>query len=182
MKKKKNRLLSFCFSLLPGCAEMYMGFMKTGISLLVVFWGTIAAAAILNIGEIMFITLIVWFYGFFHGNNLASLSQEELNLQEDNYLFGLDDIKEKSSALSHRYRKIISYVLIFLGVVLCIRSCFSMFSQFLPEIFINIYDIVGYYTPQFIVGVGIIAIGVTMIKGKKQELLEEDNYGREKDI
>lgn len=182
MKKKKSRFLSFCFSLLPGCAEMYMGFMKSGISLLVLFWGTIAISAILNIGEIMFITLIVWFYGFFHGNNLAGLSQEELNMQEDSYLFGFDDIKEKSAALSHSYRKIISYVLIFFGIVLCIRSFFGMLREILPDIIIRIYDIIGYYTPQFIVGIGIIAIGVTMIRGKKQELLEEHDYGREKDI
>ena len=37
MKKKKNRFLLFCFSFLPGAGEMYLGFMKTGISLLSIF-------------------------------------------------------------------------------------------------------------------------------------------------
>ena len=27
--KKKNRFLTFCFSMMPGAAEMYMGFMRT---------------------------------------------------------------------------------------------------------------------------------------------------------
>ena len=35
--KKKNRFLTFCFSMLPGAAEMYMGFMKTGVSLMSLF-------------------------------------------------------------------------------------------------------------------------------------------------
>lgn len=181
MKQKKNRFLCFCFSMLPGCAEMYMGFMKSGISLMAVFFGLIALSAILNIGEIIFLAVIVWFYGFFHGNNLAGLSQAELEMQEDNYLFHLEEIKEKSANLSHSYRKIISYILILLGTVLCIRSCFDMIRQFLPDIVIRLYDVVGYHMPQLIVGVGIIAIGLTMIKGKKQELLEEFDYGREED-
>ena len=40
--KKKSRFLSFCFSFLPGAAEMYMGFMKTGMSLMLVFFLLIA--------------------------------------------------------------------------------------------------------------------------------------------
>ena len=36
--KKKNKFFTFLCSFLPGAAEMYMGFMKMGISLLVVFF------------------------------------------------------------------------------------------------------------------------------------------------
>ena len=39
MTKKKSGFWTFVFSLLPGAAEMYMGFMKMGISLMGLFFG-----------------------------------------------------------------------------------------------------------------------------------------------
>ena len=32
MTRKKNGFLTLCFSLVPGAGEMYMGFMKQGVS------------------------------------------------------------------------------------------------------------------------------------------------------
>ena len=37
-QKKKSRFLTFIFSFLPGAAEMYMGFMKNGFSLMMIFF------------------------------------------------------------------------------------------------------------------------------------------------
>ena len=39
MTKKKSGFWTFIFSLLPGAAEMYMGFMKMGVSLMGLFFG-----------------------------------------------------------------------------------------------------------------------------------------------
>ena len=38
MTKKKSGFLAFCFSLLPGAGEMYMGFMKHGVGIMALFW------------------------------------------------------------------------------------------------------------------------------------------------
>ena len=42
MTNKKNRLITFFVSLIPGAGEMYLGFYKTGVSIMSLFWGTIA--------------------------------------------------------------------------------------------------------------------------------------------
>lgn len=181
MKRKKSRFWSFCLSFLPGCAEMYMGFMKKGISLMTLFWGAIAIATVLNIGEVMFLTLIVWFYGFFHANNLAGLTQAEIEAIPDDYLFHADSLWGAGEKLTGSYRKIVSIVLIVLGAGLLIRGIFGMMRGILPQVVVNMYYVICDYLPQMIVGVGIIAIGLTMIKGKKQELLEEFDYGRKED-
>lgn len=181
MKRRKSRFWSFVLSFLPGCTEMYMGFMKTGISLMAMFWGAIALASMLNIGELVFLTLMVWFYGFFHANNLAGLSQAEIDMLEDDYVIHVEGLYDTGRSLSQSYRKIVSLILIILGSVLCIRSIFGLVQRFLPEIIVKMYWAIGAYLPQMIVGVGIIAIGLTMIKGKKQELLEGYDYGREED-
>ena len=60
--KKKNRFLTFCFSCLPGAAEMYMGFMKMGLSLMLVFFAIIIigkAWAVLRHGSPGFFTVSV---------------------------------------------------------------------------------------------------------------------------
>lgn len=181
MKRKKSRFWSFVLSFLPGCTEMYMGFMKTGISLMALFWGLIAIGTILNIGEVMYLTLIVWFYGFFHANNLAGLSQSEIEAMPDDYLFNVDGLCGTGEKLTGNYRKIVSIVLVVLGAGLCIRGVFGMMRGILPQVIIDMYYVICDYLPQLIVGVGIIAIGLTMIKGKKQELLEEFDYGRKED-
>ncbi|MBQ2800619.1 MAG: hypothetical protein IJF03_04450 [Lachnospiraceae bacterium] len=181
MKRKKSRFWSFVLSFLPGCTEMYMGFMKTGISLMALFWGLVAIGTILNIGEVMYLTLIVWFYGFFHANNLAGLSQSEIEAMPDDYLFNVDGLCGTGEKLTGSYRKIVSIVLVVLGAGLCIRGVFGMMRGILPQVIIDMYYVICDYLPQLIVGVGIIAIGLTMIKGKKQELLEEFDYGRKED-
>ena len=66
MTKKRNGFLRFCCSLLPGAGEMYMGFMKMGLSLMSMFFGIIVAASIFELGPLAVLAVIAWFYSFFH--------------------------------------------------------------------------------------------------------------------
>lgn len=50
MRKRKNGFWTFVFSFIPGCAEMYMGFMKMGLSLMVAFFGLWAPRGLAGIG------------------------------------------------------------------------------------------------------------------------------------
>ncbi|MCI8355555.1 MAG: hypothetical protein HFI47_10905, partial [Lachnospiraceae bacterium] len=49
--KKKSRFLTFCFSMLPGAGEMYMGFMRTGVSLMLLFFLSIYIPVSLRLSE-----------------------------------------------------------------------------------------------------------------------------------
>ena len=59
--KKKSKFLTFCFSLLPGAAEMYMGFMKMGVSLMSLFFLIIMLGMLMNQGIIVMAGIVVWF-------------------------------------------------------------------------------------------------------------------------
>ena len=48
MTKKKSGFWTFMFSWLPGAGEMYMGFMRMGLSLMGLFWGIIALSIFFN--------------------------------------------------------------------------------------------------------------------------------------
>ena len=68
MTNKKNRFFTLVFSCCPGAGEMYLGLYRQGVSLMGLFFGTIALAAWLGFEElIFFICPIVWCYIYFCG-------------------------------------------------------------------------------------------------------------------
>lgn len=66
-----------------------MGFMKQGVSIMGLFFATIAVAATLNIGPLTIVLPIIWCYSFFNVHNMYSLSDEEFYALEDDYIFHL---------------------------------------------------------------------------------------------
>ena len=60
--KKKSRFLTFCFSLLPGAGEMYMGFMRMGLSLMLLFILSFMIPAALRLDELSVLALEVCYY------------------------------------------------------------------------------------------------------------------------
>lgn len=171
-KRKKSGLLTFCFSLIPGAGEMYLGFMKMGVSLMALFFLTVALGGILNIGALMCVAIIIWFYSFFHVHNLAGLPDQDFINTEDVYLFNLDTLFSLDKRFVQKYRNVIASVLIVLGVVLVWRGVMSICYAYLPEVIVRILSRIGYVVPQIVTGVGIILVGFYMIKGKKEELNE----------
>ena len=105
MTQKKNRFWTFLFSFMPGAGEMYMGFMKMGVSLMGMFFLIITIATILEIGPIIFLAVIAWFYSFFHVHNLAGMPDEEFYSLEDEYLFNLSAIKMPGADMAEGYRR-----------------------------------------------------------------------------
>lgn len=169
--KKKSKFLTFCFSLLPGAGEMYMGFMRMGLSLMLLFFLLIFIPASLRLGSFSVLAIVAWFYGFFHANHLASLSDEEFSLVKDEYLFGADLLTNgKDAAL--KYHKWVAAALIVAGVLLLWNTLTDMAYRRLPDYIYTAMNIIGNYAPRILVAVFIIFIGVKMITGRKQQLAE----------
>ena len=61
MVSKKNGFFRFLWSFIPGAGEMYMGFMKQGVTLMAVFAGIIAVAIAMNM---VFFSFRCPLYGF----------------------------------------------------------------------------------------------------------------------
>ena len=172
MTSKKRGFWLFIFSLIPGAGEMYLGFFKQGISIMTILFTLIAGASWLNLGAIMFVVPVLWFYSFFHVHNLASLSDEEFYSIQDDYLLSFDDERMKGLMSGDKGRKVIAFVLILIGVsavwnILCdyLESILQMFgfdTSYLYSIF--------YKVPRLAFAVLIIWLGIYLIKGKKKEL------------
>ncbi|WP_167957505.1 hypothetical protein [Anaerosporobacter faecicola] len=169
MTQKKSRFWTFCFSFIPGAAEMYMGFMKMGLSLMLIFFGLFAVGVTIELGPLMFLLVVAWFYSFFHAHNLAGMSDEEFYAVEDTYLFPTGE-NESHGEYLRTYRKPVAFVLIAVGCMMLWRSCMSLFIGFLPDELYYSVQRFSYRLPQLFVGILIIYLGVIMIRGKKVQI------------
>lgn len=180
MTKKKSGFWTFMFSWLPGAGEMYMGFMRMGLSLMGLFWGIIALSIFFNAGFLMLIDVIVWFYGFFHANNLHAMDDEEFYALEDHYLIPVDMDQEFWNRITiTKYRKLLAGILILFGAAVLWNSLLDLLYWTLPDFAWGYVNSISRYIPQIVLGIGIIAVGLMLIRGKKQELLEEEDRGDE---
>jgi len=169
MQRKKSRSLTFIFSLLPGAGHMYMGFMKTGLSFMAMFFFIIFLGNFFGAGSFLVIEPLVWFYAFFDCMNKASLNDEEFLLIEDKYLFSMDKILELNEGLIKKNKIVIGCTVLIFGIYLLWNSILQRLWGVIPEVkyyfFVNITKAV----PQAIISIIIIIIGIKLIIGKKKE-------------
>lgn len=166
MTRKKNGFLTFCFSLVPGAGEMYMGFMKQGVSIMAAFWLLIFLAAFLNIGPVLFILPILWCYSFFNVHNIRGMSDEEFYALEDDYAFHLDKVLPMER-WSKKQNNILAAILIILGICILWNYVTDYLCWLIPNEF---YWAFMSNIPQLFIAVLLIIGGVYLIRGKKKEL------------
>ena len=85
---RKSKILTFLFALFPGAGQMYLGYMKRGVSLMTAFFLVFALMGFLGMSFLAFFLPVIWFYAFFDTLNLRSMSYEYL--PHDDFLFHLD--------------------------------------------------------------------------------------------
>ncbi|MBR4795743.1 MAG: hypothetical protein IK050_04825 [Lachnospiraceae bacterium] len=167
-KTKRNSFITFIFSLLPGAAEMYMGFMKMGASLLAIFLLGFLFMFVLQVEDVFVLAeVLVWIVGFFHARNMAKLTQEELELVEDKAIWedilGIEGIKVSNSKLAK-----------WIGGLLIAAGAFTLWNRLdwyvarAAEVFIGDWaENFVYGIPRIVIAIALIVIGIVLIKGKK---------------
>ena len=174
MKKEKSKFLTFCFSLLPGAGHMYMGFMKMGLSVMAMFFFGIFLSSFLDIGPLLVVLPLIWFYSFFDCINKRYSSDEEFLLLEDNYLFSADELVKIDKGMFKKHRLLGGVLLIFLGGYLIWNNIINSLSRYMPsEVYMALSNVTR-VAPQIIVGAIIIAVGAKLIIGKKRECDSDD--------
>lgn len=172
MMRKKNKFWNFWFSCIPGAGQMYQGFMKKGVSLMLLFWGWISLIAYFSINEMIFCLPVIWFYAFFDGIHTNSMPDEAFALLKDEYLFantGLEEFDFK------RFRKPAAILLIVFGIY----SMLKVFMNGLASTGFLRWNSPVMYTmervfPKMLFSVIIILLGLYLISGKKEELEKEE--------
>ncbi|MDR3595882.1 hypothetical protein [Clostridium sp.] len=169
MIKKKSKFLTLVFSMLPGAGHMYMGFMKIGVSFMSVFFFLIFLSSWLDIGQLLFIVPLIWFYSFFDCANRMSIEDDKLLLLEDKYLFSLDKLVKLDKDVFAKRRLATGVLLLFLGIYLVSGNIIRFLQPYISDrLYSTIHDLMR-QAPQIIIGVAIVALGLKLIKGKKME-------------
>lgn len=115
--KKSKKFLAMIFSAIPGAGHMYIGLQKQGLQYMSIFFFIIFLNNSLDIGFLMFILPIIWFYSFFDMLNKTSIDGP---LEDDNIIFiawlGKKDnwFKEKN--------KLAGYLLVAIGAILIFQK------------------------------------------------------------
>ncbi len=172
MKRKRNGFLTFVVSFMPGAAEMYMGFMKCGFSLMLLFLATAYCALgnIIDGGLGFLMAVLVWFFAFFHARNLSACDEAALQTVEDDFIWNSFLGEETARKAVPAVRKWSALILIVIGVGLLWKNLYSMFANLIPEhLWDMLWPIVS-RVPQIAIAFIVIAIGVSLMIGKKKEL------------
>lgn len=175
MTKQKRGLLLFLTSLIPGAGQMYMGFRKRGLSIMLLFFALFAfSAATFGFSWMIIFLPVIWFYSFFDVHNLKSLPEEDFYAIEDSYILNLDGVLGDSKSLLGKYRTLTAVVLILIGAIILWNNLMDAFYWFLPDWIamrlMNLFRLL----PQIVIAVGIILAGVYIIKDKKEKLDEAE--------
>lgn len=171
MRQKKNSFFRFIFSFMPGAAEMYMGFMKNGVSLMALFLASILIPSVLRLSDVFsFVGILIWFYSFFHARSLSTCPIEQFQMLPDEYVWTAFLEGKQISISNPTIKKWGAYILIILGVVMLWQNLSSVLYWMIPEHLWNQLAPIVDTIPQLVIAVVIIFLGIKLIQGKKEEL------------
>lgn len=180
--RKKNKFFTFVCAFCPGAAEMYMGFLKCGLSLLVAFFIPILVAILYGGDYLSILSGIVYVFSFFHAMNVASTPQDEFEHLEDRYIWE-EFTDGKSGMISPTiYRKWVAVALLLVGISGVWYSFRNVFGSIMDCFILTDYEKMLVESilsgvPRVAFSIFVIVIGVTLIRGKKKELIGEDEDG-----
>ena len=168
--KRKHGLLLFIAACIPGCGEMYQGYMKRGISILTAFCAVFALAVFLEIGALAVLMIPLWLFSFFDSYNLRGQTDAQAESNPDAYLFGLSDMdSRRMSDLLRKRHSLVGWGLVALGICILYTTVAGWVVDFLGQFFDSwwLHSILTYDVPRLAVTVGIIALGIWFIRGPK---------------
>lgn len=169
-QQKKSKFFNFMCSFIPGAAEMHMGFMKQGLSLMALFALSIVGCAYEVQALFIPAMVLIWFYGFFHARNVAALPDEEFSALSDAFIW--EGVIEQNGfkISSPTIRKWAAGILIVLGAGMLWDNFSTIIYNLIPDRYWDeVYPIVN-RIPEVVVALLIIVIGFRLIAGKKEEL------------
>lgn len=175
MRNKKNGLLTFLCSLVPGAGEMFMGLYKQGISLMFLFFAVAALGIWANLEVLWAVLPVVWCFSFFHTHNLQNMTQEEFMEQEDHY-YGFEEIDfKKADEFLKRNTKIVAAILIIFGFCMLAQIFMNMLNPYFDGIFWDLAWRLNHNVTQIILAAALILGGIKLLQGNWKQTPKEEN-------
>ena len=167
--KQKKDFFSLLCILCPGAAEMYMGLMRQGLSLLLVFAAPLVLSAMgVMMGAFLILSLVIWVFGFFHGLNLRSAEPEDFARLADRWIWEEFFPVQGETPPEKRNSKIPAWTLLLLGCGLLWGYVRRILWQLdLLPIYEQMLNL-----PQLGIALALLLLGFRMLRRKKQEAVQ----------
>ncbi len=184
MTRKKNKFFTFVFATVFGAGQMYMGFMKQGLSIMTATVAIIAFGGWSGIGIVFLALPVLWFYAFFDAMNKMTMPDDVFEKLEDQYIFLPNADYKQLKSLIIKYEKGIAIIFILIGG--------SVLGEYMLESIADMAAVTGlprladfasrlrWNGSRLLFSFVIIVIGIRMIMGKKKALELEENRDEEK--
>ena len=167
---KKNGFLTLLFAFIPGAGQMYQGYMKRGLSLVLMTAAICIASAL--IAPIAFALLVVFMYSFFDTFNLrAQISMG--TAPEDDYLVHFDPQDKRLARMMRDSHKLLGWCLIAAGALIAYQNIImNTLGDILwrwgktSPVWRAIYLVMD-ELPEVVICVALILCGIWLVRGPK---------------
>ena len=167
---QKNGILTFLFAFIPGAGQMYQGYMKRGLSLILICCAICMVAALIS--PAAFFLIVVWMYSFFDTFNLRAQIATG-TAPADDYLVHFDPKDKRLVQMMLDSHKLVGWTLIVFGVLIAYENILMnalndlMWRWGQNNPFFRAFYLVMDQLPQVVVCVALIVCGIWLVKGPK---------------
>ena len=181
----KNGILTFLFAFCPGAGQMYQGYMKRGLSLILTACLIGMVSSLLN--PVMLLLVVVWMYSFFDTFNLRAQIIAD-TAPEDDYLVHFDPRDKRLARALLDSHKLVGWALIAFGALIAYENIImNLLNDVLwrwgrDSVVFRAFYLVMDRLPDVVLCVALILCGAWLVRGpqkagKKQAEAQEDAAG-----
>lgn len=178
----KNGFLTFCCAFIPGAGQMYQGYMKRGLSLILTACLIGMVSSLLN--PVLLLLVVVWMYSFFDTFNLRAQILAD-TAPEDDYLIHFDPRDRRLARALLDSHKLVGWALIAFGALIAYENIImNLLNDVLwrwgrDSVVFRAFYLVMDRLPDVVLCVALILCGVWLVRGpqkagKKQAEAQED--------
>lgn len=161
---KKSGFLTFCFALVPGAGQMYLGYMKRGCSFMLTLALLVTLVSTFSTVLFPLLVAVLWCVTFFDTFHVAAYTEEQRRTKPDEWLW---NTPEGESICKVSHYKAVGIGCIVLGAWLCLDQLPGFLGQ-LGFDFGGITWVLRRYIPSVVLALALIWMGFRFIAGPKK--------------
>lgn len=181
----KNGFLTFCCAFIPGAGQMYQGYMKRGLSLILTACLIGMVSSLLN--PVMLLLVVVWMYSFFDTFNLRAQIGAGTAPQDD-YLVHINWHDQRMEQFMLDSHKLLGWGLIALGALVAYQNIlmntlgdivwrWGQSSPFFRALYLMMDQL-----PEVVICVALIICGAWLVRGPKGRKQKPQNDAEDEDF
>lgn len=179
----KSKFLIFCFSFVPGAGQMYQGYMKRGLSFMLLFGGACVLSS-MTFEEFFFFLPVIWAYSFFDTFNLARMTQAEKEKKPDRLIINIEFFAKDDFQMLYEKRHR------WLGIGAIVFGVLMLYNNFIAPILWQVYYAYEMQwlaqmlnrVPNFAIAAALVFVGYKLLKGYSKKTPPQDDIIEFKEV